>query len=137
MGARAFYTRGEENDERPMTNDQGKGEKRACPGATPLCAGSRIEDAVGTIITQRALIADPPGISVPIRRLDAWLIGFLLAGLAALHVVYAFIFRVDSDESQHLHVVWGWTQGQLYSTGIFSIITRRFSAGFARRCSRL
>ncbi len=40
----------------------------------------------------------------------AWL---LLGGLAVLHAVYAFTFRLDSDEPQHLHVVWGWTQGQL------------------------
>jgi hypothetical protein len=37
----------------------------------------------------------------------------LLCALTALHLRYAFIFRVDSDETQHLHVIWGWTQGQL------------------------
>ena len=41
------------------------------------------------------------------------MVSLLLGGLAVLHAVYAFVFRLDSDEPQHLHVVWGWTQGQL------------------------
>jgi hypothetical protein len=45
--------------------------------------------------------------------LEILLIALLLSGLAALHLRYAFVFRVDSDETQHLHVVWGWTQGLL------------------------
>ena len=36
-----------------------------------------------------------------------------LCALTALHLRYAAAFRPDSDETQHLHVVWGWTQGQL------------------------
>ncbi len=48
-----------------------------------------------------------------IQRVEIVAAVFLLVGLAALHVVYAFVFRLDSDEPQHLHVVWGWTQGQL------------------------
>lgn len=37
----------------------------------------------------------------------------LFGGLIALHGIYAFAFRFDSDEPQHLHVVWGWSRGQL------------------------
>src|ERR1700736_7038240 len=38
----------------------------------------------------------------------------LLIGAALiLKIAYAFHYRIDSDESQHLHVVWSWTQGML------------------------
>ncbi|MCE9518542.1 MAG: glycosyltransferase family 39 protein [Verrucomicrobia bacterium] len=30
-----------------------------------------------------------------------------------LRVLFAWHFRIDSDEPQHLHVVWGWTHGML------------------------
>ncbi len=37
------------------------------------------------------------------------IIGLLLAILAFLKIAYAFRLRIDSDETQHLHVIWGWT----------------------------
>lgn len=42
---------------------------------------------------------------------------FLL--LAALKVAYLLRFRFDSDEAQHLHVVWGWTRGLLQYRDVF------------------
>ncbi len=36
---------------------------------------------------------------------------FMLLGV--LKILYAFRLRIDSDETQHLHVVWSWTQGLL------------------------
>ena len=48
-----------------------------------------------------------------VQRLEISLLLVFLCGLIALHLRYASVFRVDSDEVQHLHVVWGWTQGQL------------------------
>jgi hypothetical protein len=42
-----------------------------------------------------------------------------LALLAAARVVYAFVYRVDSDEPQHLHVVWGWAHGLLQYKQVF------------------
>lgn len=39
--------------------------------------------------------------------------------LLVLRVVYAFHFRVDTDELQHLHVVWGWANGHLQYRDIF------------------
>jgi len=38
-----------------------------------------------------------------------------LVGIAALvlRILYALHHRVDSDEPQHLHVVWSWTQGSV------------------------
>jgi hypothetical protein len=44
-------------------------------------------------------------------RVVAGVIG--LAAAAALRVVLALHYRIDSDETQHLHVVWGWSQGLL------------------------
>lgn len=34
-----------------------------------------------------------------------------LALVLALKIVYALRYRINSDEGQHLHVAWGWTQG--------------------------
>ena len=34
-----------------------------------------------------------------------------LAVLAALKIGYAFNLRINSDETEHLHVVWGWANG--------------------------
>ena len=37
----------------------------------------------------------------------------IIAGLVALRIWYAWIYRIDSDEPQHLHVVWAWANGLL------------------------
>ena len=52
-------------------------------------------------------------VSAVVPRLEKAVLGLFLGGLAALHLRYAFVLRLDSDETQHLHVVWGWTQGLL------------------------
>ena len=36
-----------------------------------------------------------------------------------MRVVYAFVYRVDSDEPQHLHIVWGWAHGLLQYRDLF------------------
>ena len=43
----------------------------------------------------------------------------MLTLVMVLRVAYAFRYRVDSDEPQHLHVVWGWTQGLLHYRDLF------------------
>ncbi len=48
-----------------------------------------------------------------------WAATMALAGLIALHALYAFVYRVDSDEPQHLHVVWGVARGLLQYRDIF------------------
>jgi hypothetical protein len=45
--------------------------------------------------------------------------GVLLLLLAGLKFLYAFRLRIDSDETQHLHVVWSWTQHQLPYRDVF------------------
>ncbi len=37
----------------------------------------------------------------------------LLGAATLLRVPYTLLYRVNSDEPQHLHVVWGWTRGLL------------------------
>ena len=50
---------------------------------------------------------------------------FLIAAIL-LRVVYIFHFRVNSDEPQHLHVVWAWTQGLLPYRDVFDNHTPLF-----------
>lgn len=44
---------------------------------------------------------------------------FFLSIALILRVLLAYHFRIDSDEPQHLHVVWAWTQGFLPYRDIF------------------
>jgi 4-amino-4-deoxy-L-arabinose transferase-like glycosyltransferase len=43
---------------------------------------------------------------------------FLLAALL-LRLMYVFHYRIDSDEPQHLHVVWSWAHGLLQYRDVF------------------
>ena len=43
----------------------------------------------------------------------------VVAALVALRVYCAFTFAMNSDEPQHLHVVWAWTQGLLPYRDVF------------------
>jgi len=49
------------------------------------------------------------------RKIVNWQIPAILIVIIStiLRLVYVFHFRINSDESQHLHVVWGWAQGLL------------------------
>ena len=44
---------------------------------------------------------------------------FLVVLLCILKVIYSFARRADSDETQHLHVVWGWATGLLPYRDLF------------------
>ncbi len=50
----------------------------------------------------------------------------LLAVMLLLRIVYVFHYHIDSDEPQHLHVVWGWTQGLLQYRDVFDNHTPLF-----------
>lgn len=50
---------------------------------------------------------------------ETWAVALALAGLVALRLLYAFVYRADSDEPQHLHVVWGWAHGMLQYRDLF------------------
>lgn len=43
----------------------------------------------------------------------------LLAALIALKILAAFILPFDSDEPQHMHVIWGWVIGQVQYRDFF------------------
>ena len=43
----------------------------------------------------------------------------LLALLVSLKIIYLSNYRIDSDETQHLHVVWGWANGLLPYRDLF------------------
>ena len=55
----------------------------------------------------------------PLTPLERALALLLLAAALALRVCYAAHFRIDSDEPQHLHVVWAWTRGLLPYRDVF------------------
>ncbi len=47
------------------------------------------------------------------------LAGSVLLVVLALRLAYVFSFRIDTDEPQHLHIVWAWTQGLLPYRDVF------------------
>jgi len=53
-------------------------------------------------------------------RRERALAALLLAAAAALHGWHVFHWRVDADETQHLHIVWGWTQGLAQYRDVFA-----------------
>ncbi len=50
------------------------------------------------------------------ERSGAWIV---FAVWLAMRVIGAFRYRIDSDETQHLHVVWGWTRGLMPYRDVF------------------
>ncbi len=54
-----------------------------------------------------------------------WLAGLFLV-LLGLRVLYAHNLNFNSDEAQHLHVVWGWANGQLQYREVFDNHTPLF-----------
>lgn len=54
-----------------------------------------------------------------IGRFERVLLWVIFAGIFVLRVLYAAHFRIDSDEPQHLHVVWGWANGLLPYRDLF------------------
>ncbi len=52
-------------------------------------------------------------------RYDAAAVTTLLVAALALRVAYVLRFRIGTDEPQHLHVAWAWTQGLLQYRDVF------------------
>src|ERR1700730_9988067 len=52
----------------------------------------------------------------------------LIWAALTLKIVCAFHYRIDSDESQHLHVVWNWTQWMLAYPDLFDTHSPLFQA---------
>ena len=59
---------------------------------------------------------------------DRWLAALLLFTGLVIRVLYVLHFRVDSDEPQHLHVVWAWANGMLPYRDVFDNHTPLFQA---------
>ena len=78
-----------------------------------------------------ALTKTPPARSKPIPRAERWTAAVLLLAALALRCFYIFRFRYDSDEPQHLHTTWGWTQGLLQYRDFFDNHTPLFHLLFS------
>ncbi len=62
----------------------------------------------------------PRSSDVPSFKSVGWPIGVaLFAVMLVLRIVYASHFRFDTDEPQHLHVVWGWANGHMQYRDVF------------------
>lgn len=77
---------------------------------------------IPTNFPRMPLLSDP-AVAVRPRR---WPVVVAFAVLLLLRVLYAFTLQVDSDEPQHLHVVWAWTQGLLPYRDVFDNHTPLF-----------
>ena len=66
-----------------------------------------------------------------IDPLERWAAGLLLLAALALRCLYILRYRYDSDEPQHLHTTWGWTQGLLQYRDFFDNHTPLFHILFS------
>lgn len=66
-----------------------------------------------------------------ITRREKWIAALLLLAAFALRCLYIFRYRYDSDEPQHLHTTWGWTQGLLQYRDFFDNHTPLFHILFS------
>jgi hypothetical protein len=66
-----------------------------------------------------------------ITRREKWTAALLLLAAFALRCLYIFRYRYDSDEPQHLHTTWGWTQGLLQYRDFFDNHTPLFHILFS------
>src|SRR5690349_654729 len=67
----------------------------------------------------RCTSASQPAASVVWRPTEPFTLILLFVIALGLRVVYAFHYRADSDEAQHLHVAWAWTRGLLPYRDLF------------------
>jgi hypothetical protein len=107
----------------------------------PLAAGEdRDRSSAGPGSPARAARSAPPAPAAPpalderASRLVA--LALLLAG-ALLRALYVIHHRVNSDEPQHLHVAWGWTQGLLPYRDLFDNHSPLFSLAMAPLLGRV
>lgn len=63
--------------------------------------------------------------------MERWLAFALLGCALVLRFLYIWHYRIDSDEPQHLHVVWAWTQGLLPYHDVFDNHSPLFQALYA------
>lgn len=66
-----------------------------------------------------------------LKRSEVVVAWVLLASAFLLRFLYAFRYTVDSDEPQHLHVIWAWTRGLVQYRDIFDNHTPLFHMLYA------
>jgi len=66
-----------------------------------------------------------------ISGVEKWTVALLLLAAFVLRCLYIFRYRYDSDEPQHLHTTWGWTQGLLQYRDFFDNHTPLFHILFS------
>lgn len=71
------------------------------------------------ILSPRDLAHKSQGPAGAVQREERALILALFVAMLLLRVMYIFHYPIDSDETQHLHVVWGWTHGLLQYRDVF------------------
>jgi hypothetical protein len=71
----------------------------------------------GDSAENRTVATAPPG---------RWLVAITFTAIMALRVLAILHYRIDSDEPQHLHVVWGWTHGLVQYRDVFDNHTPLF-----------
>jgi hypothetical protein len=74
---------------------------------------------------------ETPPVEEKLPMADRWLAFGLLGCGLLLRLLYIWHYRVDSDEPQHLHVVWAWTQGLLPYRDVFDNHSPLFQALYA------
>jgi uncharacterized membrane protein len=76
-------------------------------------------------------VAASNGGAKAIPKTERWIAGFLLLIAFGLRCLYIVRYRYDSDEPQHLHTTWGWTQGLLHYRDFFDNHTPLFHMLFS------
>jgi len=66
-----------------------------------------------------------------IPKAERWTAAFLLLTALGLRCLYILRYRYDSDEPQHLHTTWGWTQGLVQYRDFFDNHTPLFHMVFS------
>lgn len=88
---------------------------------------------VGFSVKSSPILSSPSSesLAAPVSRAERWAATFLLLAALALRCFYIFRFRYDSDEPQHLHTTWGWTQGLVQYRDFFDNHTPLFHLLFS------
>jgi hypothetical protein len=93
-------------------------DRRGQPAAKPAVVDRGAERVVNPC--RRDPARDRPGSRfASVERGERWTLAALFLATLVLRVVVLWRFRVNSDEPQHLHVVWAWTQGLLPYRDVF------------------
>jgi hypothetical protein len=82
---------------------------------------SRLALLYAKFLSRSRIVADPATheSAYAISQNERLVTSVIFVGIILLKLICAVNYRIDSDESQHLHVVWSWTQGMLPYRDVF------------------